>query len=233
MRLSFSKSLGGGFRIYSSQSFGAKKMTQAQIAAAKKEQFLKNVAQVSQFCLGDFLQRCGYNVKTITYVTSSDFGLNSSDFFKRSENNALFDRLIWIQKEIGLEIQKINFSGALSAKRRERLTDLVFEIDEILSKAHTETNPNEAILQIIAQKRQKSYEDIKDEWNKAVMSPLKKTVFGVAFVITGFLAFTGVLALVLNRDISFFEIFIVLVLLFLPLVVTFILYKKQTAKPKT
>lgn len=55
MRLSFSKSLGGGFRIYSSQSFGAKKMTQAQIAAAKKEQFLKNVAQVSQFCLGDFL----------------------------------------------------------------------------------------------------------------------------------------------------------------------------------
>ena len=233
MRLSFSKSLGDGFRIYSSQSFGAKKMTQAQIAAAKKEQFLKNVAQVSQFCLGDFLQRCGYNVKTITYVTSSDFGLNSSDFFKRSENNALFDRLIEIQKEIGLEIQKINFSGALSAKRRERLTDLVFKIDEILSKAHAETNPNEAILQIIAQKRQKSYEDIKDEWNKAVMSPLKKTVFGVAFVITGFLAFTGVLALVLNRDISFFEIFIVLVLLFLPLVVMFILYKKQTAKPKT
>ena len=233
MRLSFSKSLGGGFRIYSSQSFGAKKMTQTQIAVAKKEQFLKNVAQVSQFCLGDFLQRCGYNVKTITYVTSSDFGLNSSDFFKRSENNALFDRLIEIQKEIGLEIQKINFSGALSAKRRERLTDLVFKIDEILSKAHAETNPNEAILQIIAQKRQKSYEDIKDEWNKAVMSPLKKTVFGVAFVITGFLAFTGVLALVLNRDISFFESFIVLVLLFLPLVVTFILYKKQTAKPKT
>ena len=232
MRLSFSKSLGGGFRIYSSQSFWAKKMTQAQIAAAKKEQFLKNVAQVSQFCLGDFLQRCGYNVKTITYVTSSDFGLNSSDFFKRSENNALFDRLIEIQKEIGLEIQKINFSGALSAKRRERLTDLVFEIDEILSKAHAETNPDETILQIIAQNRQKNYEDIKDEWNKAVMSPLKKTVFSVAFVITGFLAFTGVLALVLNRDISFFEIFIVLVLLFLPLVVTFILYKKQTAKPK-
>ena len=54
MRLSFSKSLGGSFRIYSSQSFGAKKMTQAKIAAAKKEQFLKNVAQVSQFYLGDF-----------------------------------------------------------------------------------------------------------------------------------------------------------------------------------
>ena len=120
----------------------------------------------------------------------------------------------------------------LSAKRRERLTDLAFEISDILSKACAETNPNEAILQTIAQKRQKSYEDIKDEWNKAIMSPLKKTVFSVAFVITGFLAFTGVLALVLNRDISFFEIFIVLVLLFLPLIVTFILYKKQTAKPK-
>ncbi|EET80383.1 hypothetical protein [Campylobacter showae] len=42
--MSFSKSLGGGFRIYLSQSFGAKKMTQTQIAVAKKEQFLKNVA---------------------------------------------------------------------------------------------------------------------------------------------------------------------------------------------
>ena len=101
--------MAGGFRIYSSQSFGAKKMTQAQIAAAKKEQFLKNVAQVSQFCLGDFLQRCGYDVKTITYAANNDFGLNSSDFFKISENSASFDRLVEIQKEIGTEIQKINF----------------------------------------------------------------------------------------------------------------------------
>ena len=177
MRLSFSKSLGGGFRIYSSQSFGSKKMTQAQIAAAKKEQFLKNVAQVSQFCLGDFLQRCGYDVKTVTYVSSWDFGLKSSDFFKISENSASFDRLVEIQKEIGTEIQKINFSGALCAKRRERLTDLAFEIDDMLGKACAKINPNEAILQTIAQKRQKSYEDIKSECNKAVMSPFKKNNF--------------------------------------------------------
>jgi len=231
MRLSFSKSLGGGFRIYSSQSFGAKKMTQAQIAAAKKEQFLKNVAQVSQFCLGDFLQRCGYNVKTITYASSCDFGLNSSDFFKRSENNALFDRLIEIQKEIGLEIQKINFSGALSSKRRERLTDLAFEIDEILSKAHAETNPDETILQIIAQNRQKNYEDIKSECNKAVVSPLKKIIFGIAFGISGFLAFAGVMMLASNRA-SLLEFIAVFILFFMPLVATFILYKKQTEKPK-
>ena len=140
--------------------------------------------------LGRFLQRCGY-------VASSDFELNGPDFFKRSENNALFDRLIEIQKEIGLEIQKINFSGTLSAKRRERLTDLVFEIDEILSKAHAETNPNEAILQTIAHKRQKSYEDIKDEWNKAVMSPLKK-LFS-ALPLSGFLAFAGAIALASNH----------------------------------
>ena len=216
MRLSFSKSLGGGFRIYSSQSFGAKKMTQAQIAAAKKEQFLKNVAQVSQFCLGDFLQRCGYDVKTVTYVSSCDFGLNSSDFFKISENSASFDRLVEIQKEIGTEIQKINFSGALSAKRRE---------------ACAETNPNESILQTIAQKSQKSYEDIKDEWNKAVMSPLKKIIFGIAFGISGFLAFAGVMMLASNRA-SLLEFIAVFVLFFMPLVATFILYKKQTAKPK-
>lgn len=87
MRLSFSKSLGSGFRIYLSERVGPKKPTQAQIAVAKKEQFLKSVAHTSQFCLGDFLQRCGY-------VASSDFELNGPDFFKRSENSALFDRLI-------------------------------------------------------------------------------------------------------------------------------------------
>lgn len=172
------------------------------------------------------MQRCGYDVKTITYVAISDFGLNSSDFFKRSENNALFDRLIWIQKEIGLEIQKINFSGALSAKRRERLTDLVFEIDEILSKAHTETNPNEAILQTIAQKRQKSYEDIKSECNKAVMSPFKKIIFGIAFGTSGFLAFSGAMALASNRT-SLLEFIAVFILFFMPLVATFILYKSK------
>ena len=39
MRLSFSKSLGSGFRIYLSERVGPKKLTQAQVAAAKKEQF--------------------------------------------------------------------------------------------------------------------------------------------------------------------------------------------------
>ena len=88
-----------------------------------------------------FLQRCGYGIKTIIYVASSDFGLNSSDFFKKNENNMLFDRLIEIQNEINITIQKINFSGALSAKRRERLTDSVFEIDDILGEAYAQTNP--------------------------------------------------------------------------------------------
>lgn len=199
-------------------------MTQAQIAAAKKEQFLKNVAQVFQFCLGDFLQRCGYEVKTVTYVSSSDF-------FKISENSASFDRLVEIQKEIGAEIQKINFSGVLSAKRRERLTDLAFEISDILSKACAETNPNEAILQTIAQKHQKSYEDIKSECNKAVMSLFKKIIFGIAFGISGFLAFAGAMALASNHT-SLLEFIAVFILFFMPLIATFILYKKQTAKPK-
>ena len=69
------------------------------------------------------------------------------------------------------------------------MTDLVFEIDDILSKAYAETNPDESILKIIAQNRQKSYEDIKAEWNKAVMSPLKKIIFGIAFGLSGFFGF--------------------------------------------
>ena len=132
---------------------------------------------------------------------------------------------------MGTEIQKINFSGALSAKRRERLTDLAFEIDEILCKACAETNPDETILQIIAQNRQKNYEDIKSECNKAVISPLKKIIFGIAFGISGFLAFAGVMMLASNRA-SLLEFIAVFILFFMPLVATFILYKKQTAKPK-
>lgn len=73
----------------------------------------------------------------------------------------------------------------------------MFEIDEILSKAHAETNPDENILQIIAQNRQKNYEDIKDEWNKAVMSPLKK-LFS-ALRLSGFLAFACAIALASNH----------------------------------
>ena len=120
------------------------------------------------------MQRCGYDVKTVTYASSCDFGLNSSDFFKISKNSASFDRLVWIQKEIGTEIQKINFSGALSAKRRERLTDLAFEMDEILSKACAEMNPNEAILQTIAQNRQKTMRILKTNGIKPLCRRLKK-----------------------------------------------------------
>ncbi|RRD55488.1 hypothetical protein [Campylobacter rectus] len=53
----------------------------------------------------------------------------------------MFDRLIEIQKEIGIDIQKTNFSGRLSAKTRERLIDSVFEIDDILGGAYAQTNP--------------------------------------------------------------------------------------------
>ena len=73
----------------------------------------------------------------------------------------------------------------------------MFEIDDILSKAYAETNPDESILKIIAQNRQKSYEDIKAEWNKAVMSPLKK-LFS-ALRLSGFLAFAGAIALTSNH----------------------------------
>ena len=76
---------------------------------------------------------------------------------------------------------------------------MAFEIDDILGGAYAETNPDESILKIIAQNRQKSYEDIKAEWNKAVMSPLKKIIFGIAFGIGGFLAFAGAIALASNH----------------------------------
>ena len=76
---------------------------------------------------------------------------------------------------------------------------MAFEIDDILSKAYAETNPDESILKIIAQNRQKSYEDIKAEWNKAVMSPLKKIIFGIAFGLSGFLAFACAMALASNH----------------------------------
>ena len=63
------------------------------------------------------------------------------------------------------------------------------------------------------------------------MSPLKKIIFGIAFGIGGFLAFAGAMALASNHT-SLLEFIAVFILFFMPLVATFILYKKQTAKPK-
>ena len=108
---------------------------------------------------------------------------------------------------------------------------MAFEIDDILSKAYAETNPDEFILKIIAQNRQKSYEDIKAEWNKAVMSPLKKIIFGIAFGIGGFLAFIGAIMLASNHA-SLLEFIAVFILFFMPLIITFVFYKKQTTKAK-
>ena len=90
MRLSFSKSLGSGFGIYLSRSLGAKKDDAGAGGRSEKGAVLKSIAQ-ALILLGRFLQRCGY-------VASSDFELNGPDFFKRSENSALFDRLIDMQK---------------------------------------------------------------------------------------------------------------------------------------
>ncbi|EEF12743.1 hypothetical protein CAMRE0001_1118 [Campylobacter rectus RM3267] len=53
-----------------------------------------------------FLQRCGY-------VASSDFELNGPDFFKRSENSALFDRLIDMQKNRHRHSKDKFFGGAI------------------------------------------------------------------------------------------------------------------------
>lgn len=72
----------------------------------------------------------------------------------------------------------------------------------------------------------KSYEDIKSERNKAVMSPFKKIIFGIAFGTSGFLAFSGAMTLASNRA-SLLEFIMVFILFFMPLVVTFILYKSK------
>jgi hypothetical protein len=66
---------------------------------------------------------------------------------------------------------------------------------------------------------------------KPLCRRLKKIIFGIAFGISGFLAFAGAMALASNRA-SLLEFIAVFVLFFMPLVVTFILYKKQTEKPK-
>ena len=58
------------------------------------------------------------------------------------------------------------------------------------------------------------------------MSPLKKIIFGIAFGISGFLAFAGAMMLASNRA-SLLEFIVVFILFFMPLVATFILYKSK------
>jgi hypothetical protein len=54
----------------------------------------------------------------------------------------------------------VAFSNVLTAKRREELTDKVFEINSILEKVTVEQNADERILQIIANNQSKSLEQI-------------------------------------------------------------------------
>ena len=85
---------------------------------------------------------------------------DTSIFFANAENDKLFNQAATLQSEVKTILEKVAFSNVLTAKRREELTDKVFEINSILEKVTVEQNADERILQIIANNQSKSLEQI-------------------------------------------------------------------------
>lgn len=159
MYLGFNKNLGRGLRIHFNKRIGGKKQfTQAEIKEKEKDIFLNEISSIIDTCLGDFLQYCGYSNKTIEYMINAVS--DTSIFFANAENDKLFNQAAALQSEVKTILEKVAFSNVLTAKRREELTDKVFEINSILEKVTVEQNAYERILQIIANSQSKSLEQI-------------------------------------------------------------------------
>lgn len=225
MFVGFSQSLGKGLRIHIGTRIGSKKLTQAELAKQEKKEFLKRVSEISELSLGSFLQDCGYNDKTIIYITKNGSLLDSSEFFTIEANNTLFNELASIQQDIKTLVDKANFSGVLSSSTREKLTDKIFDIFSLVSKAQKEPDPNNRILNIINEKQLKNRANSTKNISNSELPTSKKVVFGVLFGTIALLALIGTLIFSdKGKDISI--IIFMCIVFFSPLLARTIFYKK-------
>ncbi|MBE2985334.1 hypothetical protein [Campylobacter californiensis] len=169
-----------------------KQPTQAELARADKEHFLNKVKHINDNCLFDFIKKCGYSEKTILFALNSN--MQVVDFIQDTRNYEIFQNLTKINGELDEIISKTEFSNVLTGKRREVMTDYVFEIFKGFEQADAMYSDN-AILQKIAEKQGKTYKEIEKEQDKHYkdittrkLSWWQKICYTIAFLITAPLA---------------------------------------------
>jgi hypothetical protein len=134
MFLGFSKSLGGGFRVGVGTRIGGGRRqakrgpTKAETAKLEKAQFIKKVANDSNRLLQEFLVN---NNIDPSYAKRTN--LDIDELFKNTENDLNYKKFAKSIIEIKETVNKLNYGGNLTEKRKETLVDLIFELQEIVN----------------------------------------------------------------------------------------------------
>lgn len=114
---------------------------------------------------------------------------------------SLFD----LKKELETLLNKVKFSNVLTAKRREEMTNIVFEIYNLVNTAK-KLYTDDYILKIIAEQKNKPYDVVLKEKSKTKLYttpklPLGKKIFYFfAFLMSGIFCLAGAIAYIENID---------------------------------
>ncbi|RLT90987.1 hypothetical protein [Ketobacter sp. GenoA1] len=136
MWVGFSKSLGGGFRVGVGTRIGGRSSrrrsgpTQAQIAKLEKAQFIKNIAEESNQSLQEYLVN-----NNIDPVFAERKKLDLDDLLGKGDTASQYQKFKASISEVNEIISKVNYGGNLTASRKDRLVDLVFELREIVGES--------------------------------------------------------------------------------------------------
>lgn len=177
MSLRISKSIMGirfSTNLLSDTGPKERRPTQAELAAEDKEQFLEKISRICDTCWLPFLEECGYSKQTIFYALDNE--IEFFDFIADEENRAIFLSLFNLKKELEALLNKVKFSNVLTAKRREKMTDVVFEIYDLINTVKR-IYSDESVLKIIAERKNKPYDVVLKEKNKYKITRKKMSFF--------------------------------------------------------
>ena len=232
MALRISKSI-MGVRFSGNLSSRERRPTQAELAAEDKEQFLSKVAEVCENCCFEFILLCGYSKQAVIYGLKN--GVDARHFLPDAENYTIFQEVSKLSDELETILNKVNFSNVLTAKRRELITDFVFEIYSASNKAKN-IYSDEHILKIIAEQKNKPYEVVLKEKEKTrtsverKLSIGKKIFYAFAFLFSGLLSLASIASyneVASGKTNNSATGVVFVVLMSTPLILTILSYRKQ------
>ena len=154
MWLGLSKSLGGGFRVGVGTRIGTGSKgrsngpTQSQIAKYEKAAFLKNMAEEANQLLQEFLVNQSIDP---AYINKKNIDIDL--LFIKSPEKENYEAFVLYITELKNIIDKVNYGGSLTASRKDKLIDLIFNMREVVEN----TGPG---LNLVAEEISKRFKKI-------------------------------------------------------------------------
>jgi hypothetical protein len=137
MYLGFSKNLGGGFRIGIGTRFGSRKnnnSNKASLAKDEKQGFLEKMANLHNQYRTDFFQSRNIYYKLLEKIDKSDTG----QLFKNKPDIENFKKANLISSELVEIFDKVKMGGYLTAKKKDKIIDLVYDLNQLNDKEDSE-----------------------------------------------------------------------------------------------